>query len=176
MAGLKELRWENDIEGIRCPLRGKNMSMQEGGIERTVVPYGDTAYLRRYEKTFLEVGKRILVDAQAWNVLVDHAMAVKHEAPDMQIDDIDAVRPMLRMGVVSIAVKWGFEDAQGDRTGGVSHRSWNMMTLMARVVTGEIVVAGNEGQEVLKRSEWETPGKLMEAVRHGYDKPLRWFE
>lgn len=128
--------------------------------------YGDGSYLDLWESRFKEEGKRIIDQSKVRYLLQELADVIKPEFSDVAIDLQEKVT--FTHGNVSFGMSWNH---QVEDFVGFKRHTYNLITVMARAATSELVIGAENGGIVLKAGDWIDQEVVERAIINAYHNP-----
>ncbi len=154
------------IEAIEAAAAGE--AIEEGSSGIVPVPFGEgSRYGSVWEENLMKQGLGILGKAQVPQCLQELADAIRPKFPDVKPEDPHLA---ISTGSVTLAIRWGFGHGREDI---IDPGSYNSLSVIARIASGEITVCTNKGWIPLSREDWSSPDKMAKAIIFGYNNPMR---
>ena len=121
---------------------------------------------------FLEVGKVLLKEAGAIRHLEDLSEHIRSDFPDVRVNDVR----LRAADTVEVSMDWDKQDlTEGERKSNPQFEyKYKTISIFASIVNKEIIVAGEEGEN-LTESQWRNPETLEDSIVRIFKKPYFYY-
>ena len=120
-----------------------------------------------YGAAVFEKGLAIQEEAHVPELLGELAKIIRPE-----FWDVKAHETLMPNGVLSLGIEWNFRDRPGRNTSFLKYE-YNSLYVEAYPSTGNVVVRGQEGAELLTKDQWMSDRNLIEdAIVRAYRNPI----